>query len=139
MHSDRRCSTRVPCHIQAYIQRSSASGLAGRELRDSGGSFQNLSRVFILRANQLLTPAESGQHYVFLRAAGSPGPDLSLSGFVLLSLQDGSGALNGEARYRIARDLEGVATFDLFYGPIRSEFGSLPVTRVFRLSLRYSF
>ena len=32
MHSDRRCSTRVPCHIQAYIQRSSASGLAGREL-----------------------------------------------------------------------------------------------------------
>lgn len=101
----------------------------------------DLPRIFLLRANQLLTPGESGQHYAFVRASGSlpPGSELALSGFLLLNLQDGSGTLSGEARYRLARDLEGVLTLDFFYGSPRSEFGSLPLGSVVRASLRYSF
>lgn len=118
--------------------------LSRRSLERSGSlgpGGPNLSRVFALRANQLLTPAESGQHYVFFRASGSLPLDreLALAGFYLLNLQDGSGTLSGEARYRIWRGLEGVLTFDLFYGPQRTEFGNLPVRSSVRVSLRYAF
>lgn len=111
------------------------------ESRSLGPGGPNLSRIFALRANQLLTPAESGQHYVFFRASGSLPLDreLALAGFYLLNLQDGSGTLSGEARYRVWRGLEGVLTFDLFYGPRRSEFGNLPVRSSARVSLRYAF
>lgn len=113
--------------------------LAGRGLQGAGNP--NLSRVFILRSNQLLSPAESGQHYVFFRASGSLPLDreLALTAFYLLNLQDRSGALSGEARYRIWREVEGVVAVDLFHGRARSEFGSLPISSTARVSFRYPF
>lgn len=118
--------------------------LARRSLEGGGNEFTgrpDLPRIFVLRSNQLLTPGESGQHYAFVRASGSVplGRGLALSGFALVSVQDGSGTLSGEARYGLARDVEAVLGLDLFYGARRSEFGSLPVGSVVRASLRYSF